>query len=95
MTKTDFMVGAFCFGFIGLIGTGLVYNKVASPYEVEATATAKFYDEESDSCSMEFVDASGNTYTVDEYICPLGTDATLETDKNGNIVKILTRTYVK
>ena len=95
MTKTDFMVGAFCFGFIGLIGTGLVYNKVASPYEIEATATEKYYDAESDSCSMKFVDASGNDYTVDEYVCPLGTDATLEIDKDGSIVKILTRTYLK
>lgn len=62
----------------------------------EVTATKKIYHEESDSTTMEFKNEQGDKiYSIDDYVCPLGTEAVIYYDKDtGELLKITTRTIL-
>lgn len=62
----------------------------------EVTATKKIYHENSDSTTMEFKNKQGDMiYSIDDYICPLGTEAVIYYDKDtGELLKITARTIL-
>lgn len=76
-----------------VICTGNYLNNVR---HTEVTATKKIYHEDSDSTTMEFKNKQGDiTYSIDDYICPIGTEAVIYYDKNtGELLKITTRTIL-
>lgn len=78
---------------IMVICTGNYLNNVRY---TEVTATKKIYHEDSDSTTMEFKNKQGNIiYSVDDYVCPIGTEAVIYYDKNtGELLKITTRTIL-
>lgn len=79
---------------IVIISTGNYLNNVR---HTEVTATKKIYHENSDSTTMEFENKQGDIiYSIDDYICPIGTEATIYYDKDtGKVLKITTRTIIK
>lgn len=79
---------------IMVICTGNYLNNVR---HTEVTATKKIYHEDSDSTTMEFENKQGDIiYSVDDYVCPIGTEATIYYDKDtGELLKITTRTIIK
>ncbi len=62
----------------------------------EVTATKKIYHDDSDSTTMEFENKKGDMiYSIDDYVCPLGTEAVIYYDKmTGALLKITTRTIL-
>lgn len=76
-----------------VICTGNYLNNVK---HTEVTATKKIYHEDSDSTTMEFKNKQGDIiYSIDDYICPIGTEAVIYYDKNtGELLKITTRTIL-
>ena len=62
----------------------------------EVTATKKIYHEESDSTTMEFENKQRDKiYSIDDYVCPLGTEAVIYYNKDtGKLLKITTRTIL-
>lgn len=62
----------------------------------EVTATKKIYHEDSDSTTMEFENEKGDMiYSIDDYVCPLGTEAVIYYDRmTGELLKITTRTIL-
>lgn len=78
---------------IMVICTGNYLNNVK---HTEVTATKKIYHEDSDSTTMEFKNKQGDIiYSIDDYICPIGTEAVIYYDKNtGELLKITTRTIL-
>ena len=78
---------------IVIISTENYTNNVRT---TEVTATKKIYHEESDSTTMEFKNEQGDKiYSIDNYVCPLGTEAVIYYDKNtGELLKITTRTIL-
>jgi hypothetical protein len=62
----------------------------------EVTATKKIYHEGSDSTTMEFENDKGDMiYSIDDYVCPLGTEAVIYYDRmTGELLKITTRTIL-
>ena len=78
---------------IMVICTGNYLNNVR---HTEVTATKKIYHEDSDSTTMEFKNKQGNIiYSIDDYVCPIGTEAVIYYDKNtGELLKITTRTIL-
>lgn len=72
----------------------LYYN--SAPKHVEVTATKKIYHEDSDSTTMEFENKQGIIYSIDDYVCPLGTKATIYYNRRtGELLEIVTRTTLK
>ena len=71
-------------------------NYLNNVRHAEVTATKKIYHEDSDSTTMEFKNKQGDIiYSIDDYICPLGTEAVIYYDKNtGELLKITTRTIL-
>ena len=78
---------------IMVICTGNYLNNVRY---TEVTATKKIYHEDSDSTTMEFKNKQGNIiYSIDDYVCPIGTEAVIYYDKDtGELLKITTRTIL-
>lgn len=78
---------------IVIIGTE---NYTSNVRYTEVTATKKIYHEDSDSTTMEFENEQGDKiYSIDDYVCPLGTEAVIYYDKNtGELLKITTRTIL-
>lgn len=78
---------------IVIIGTE---NYTSNVRYTEVTATKKIYHEESDSTTMEFENKQGDKiYSIDDYVCPLGTEAVIYYDKDtGELLKITTRTIL-
>lgn len=78
---------------IMVICTGNYLNNVR---HTEVTATKKIYHEDNDSTTMEFENEQGDIiYSVDDYVCPIGTEATIYYDKDtGELLKITTRTIL-
>lgn len=78
---------------IVIIGTE---NYTSNVRYTEVTATKKIYHEESDSTTMEFENEQGDKiYSIDDYVCPLGTEAVIYYDKDtGELLKITTRTIL-
>lgn len=78
---------------IVIIGTE---NYTSNVRYTEVTATKKIYHEDSDSTTMEFENEQGDKiYSIDNYVCPLGTEAVIYYDKNtGELLKITTRTIL-
>lgn len=78
---------------IVIICTGNYLNNVR---HTEVTATKKIYHEDSDSTTMEFKNKQGDkVYSIDDYVCPLGTEAVIYYDKDtGELLKITTRTIL-
>ena len=76
-----------------VICTGSYLNNVR---HTEVTATKKIYHEDSDSTTMEFKNKQGDIiYSIDNYVCPLGTEAVIYYDKDtGELLKITTRTIL-
>ena len=76
-----------------VICTGNYLNNVR---HTEVTATKKIYHEDSDSTTMEFENKQGDKiYSIDDYVCPLGTEAVIYYDKDtGELLKITTRTIL-
>ena len=76
-----------------VICTGNYLNNVR---HTEVTATKKIYHEDSDSTTMEFKNKQGDIiYSIDNYVCPLGTEAVIYYDKDtGELLKITTRTIL-
>lgn len=76
-----------------VICTGNYLNNVR---HTEVTATKKIYHKDSDSTTMEFKNKQGDIiYSIDDYICPIGTEAVIYYDKNtGELLKITTRTIL-
>lgn len=72
-------------------------NYTSNVRYTEVTATKKIYHEDSDSTTMEFKNKQGDIiYSIDDYICPIGTEATIYYDKDtGKVLKIITRTIIK
>ena len=62
----------------------------------EVTATKKIYHDDSDSTTMEFENEKGDMiYSIDDYVCPLGTEAVIYYDRmTGELLKITTRTIL-
>ena len=71
-------------------------NYLNNVRHTEVTATKKIYHEDSDSTTMEFRNKQGDKiYSIDDYVCPLGTEAVIYYDKNtGELLKITTRTIL-
>lgn len=71
-------------------------NYTSNVRYTEVTATKKIYHESSDSTTMEFKNKQGDkVYSIDDYICPLGTEAVIYYDKDtGELLKITTRTIL-
>lgn len=60
-----------------------------------ATVVGKWYDEESDSCSMKIrLNKNGRTYMIYDFVCPLNATCIVYFQK-GKIVKIAAVTKVK
>lgn len=78
---------------IVIISTG---NYTSNVRYTEVTATKKIYHEDSDSTTMEFENKQGDIiYSIDDYVCPIGTEAVISYDKNtGELLKITTRTIL-
>lgn len=78
---------------IVIISTG---NYTSNVRYIEVTATKKIYHENSDSTTMEFKNKQGNIiYSIDDYVCPIGTEAVIYYDKDtGELLKITTRTIL-
>ena len=78
---------------IVIISTG---NYTSNVRYTEVTATKKIYHEDSDSTTMEFKNKQGDIiYSIDDYICPIGTEAVIYYDKDtGELLKIITRTIL-
>lgn len=78
---------------IVIISTG---NYTSNVRYTEVTATKKIYHEDSDSTTMEFRNKQGDKiYSIDDYVCPLGTEAVIYYDKDtGELLKITTRTIL-
>lgn len=78
---------------IMVICTGNYLNNVR---HTEVTATKRIYHEDSDSTTMEFKNKQGDIiYSIDDYVCPLGTEAVIYYDKDtGELLKITTRTIL-
>lgn len=78
---------------IMVICTGNYLNNVR---HTEVTATKKIYHEDSDSTTMEFKNKQEDkVYSINDYICPIGTEATIYYDKDtGELLKITTRTIL-
>ena len=78
---------------IVIISTG---NYTSNVRYTEVTATKKIYHEDSDSTTMEFKNKQGDIiYSIDDYICPIGTEAVIYYDKDtGELLKITTRTIL-
>lgn len=78
---------------IVIISTENYLNNVK---HTEVTATKKIYHEDSDSTTMEFKNKQGDIiYSIDDYVCPLGTEAVIYYDKDtGELLKITTRTIL-
>lgn len=76
-----------------VICTGNYLNNVR---HTEVTATKKIYHEDSDSTTMEFKNKQGDIiYSIDNYVCPIGTEAVIYYDKDtGELLKITTRTIL-
>lgn len=76
-----------------VICTGNYLNNVR---HIEVTATKKIYHEDSDSTTMEFKNKQDDIiYSIDDYVCPLGTEAIIYYDKDtGELLKITTRTIL-
>lgn len=79
---------------IVIIGTG---NYTSNVRYTEVTATKKIYHEDSDSTTMEFEDKQGDKiYSINDYVCPIGIEATIYYDKDTDkVLKITTRTIIK
>ena len=71
-------------------------NYISNIRYTEVTATKKIYHEDSDSTTMEFENKHGDKiYSIDNYVCPLGTEAVIYYDKDtGELLKITTRTIL-
>lgn len=71
-------------------------NYTSNVRYTEVTATKKIYHEDSDSTTMEFKNEQGDIiYFIDDYVCPLGTEAVIYYDKDtGELLKITTRTIL-
>lgn len=71
-------------------------NYTSNVRYTEVTATKKIYHEDSDSTTMEFENEQGYIiYSIDDYICPIGTEAVISYDKDtGELLKITTRTIL-
>ena len=71
-------------------------NYLSNVRYTEVTATKKIYHEDSDSTTMEFKNKQGDkVYFIDNYVCPLGTEAVIYYDKDtGELLKITTRTIL-
>lgn len=71
-------------------------NYLNNVRHTEVTATKKIYHEDSDSTTMEFKNKQGDMiYSIDDYICPIGTEAVIYYDKDtGELLKITTRTIL-
>lgn len=71
-------------------------NYTSNVRYTEVTATKKIYHENSDSTTMEFENKQGDIiYSIDDYVCPIGTKAVIYYDKNtGELLKITTRTIL-
>lgn len=78
---------------IMVIYTGNYFNNIR---HTEVTATKKIYHKDSDSTTMEFKNKQGDkVYSIDDYVCPLGTEAVIYYDKDtGELLKITTRTIL-
>lgn len=78
---------------IVIISTG---NYTSNVRYTEVTATKKIYHEDSDSTTMEFKNEQNDKiYSIDDYVCPLGTEAVIYYDKDtGELLKITTRTIL-
>lgn len=78
---------------IVIISTG---NYTSNVRYTEVTATKKIYHEDSDSTTMEFKNKQGDKiYSIDDYICSIGTEAVIYYDKDtGELLKITTRTIL-
>ena len=78
---------------IVIISTG---NYTSNVRYTEVTATKKIYHEDSDSTTMEFKNKQEDkVYSIDDYVCPLGTKAVIYYDKDtGELLKITTRTIL-
>jgi hypothetical protein len=78
---------------IVIVATG---NYTSNVRYTEVTATKKIYHEESDSVTMEFENKQRDkVYSIDDYVCPIGTEAVIYYDKNtGELLKITTRTIL-
>lgn len=78
---------------IVIISTG---NYTSNVRYTEVTATKKIYHEDSDSTTMEFKNKQEDkVYSIDDYVCPLGTEAVIYYDKDtGELLKITTRTIL-
>ena len=79
-----------------LIMTICTGNYLSNVRHTEVTATKKIYHEDSDSTTMEFKNKQGDIiYSIDDYICPIGTEAVIYYDKDtGELLKITTRTIL-
>ena len=86
-------IGLVIIILIIVICTGNYLNNVR---HTEVTATKKIYHEDSDSTTMEFKNKQGDIiYSIDDYICPIGTEAVIYYDKDtGELLKIITRTIL-
>lgn len=75
---------------------GILFYDTA-PKHAEVTATKKIYHEDSDSTTMEFENKKRDKiYSIDDYVCPLGTKATIYYDRRtGELLEIVTRTTLK
>lgn len=71
-------------------------NYTSNVRYTEVTATKKIYHEDSDSTTMEFENKQGDMiYSINNYVCPIGTEAVIYYDKNtGELLKITTRTIL-
>ena len=71
-------------------------NYLSNVRYTEVTATKKIYHEDSDSTTMEFRNKQGDKiYSIDDYVCPLGTEAVIYYDKDtGELLKITTMTIL-
>lgn len=76
-----------------IISTG---NYISNVRYTEVTATKKIYHEDSDSTTMEFENKQGDIiYSIDDYVCPIGTEAVISYDKDtGELLKITTKTIL-
>ena len=92
----DILSGIGLSVIILVVVIGILFYDIA-PKHAEVTATKKIYHEDSDSTTMEFETKQGNKiYSIDDYICPLGTKATIYYDrKTGELLEIVTRTTLK
>lgn len=78
---------------IMVICTGNYINNVK---HTKVTATKKIYHQDSDSTTMEFKNKQGDKiYSIDDYVCPIGTEAVIYYDKDtGELLQITTRTIL-